>query len=201
MKRQQEGELFQHKYSPQQNQNLQYTCELLFIQTSGLVRRNLFCFQLLGCLVALAPADTWLSVAYPPHFNFSHHFAPNHTGQPPGPPHNSPVEDCYQVNSHEADPVDEVGGGGDVDQDDCNGGGGGHGTGLRATKAGRLKLRRRRRRKWRRRDRMGAGAEKPSDSGRTNNRQQLPQKHLLARSFLTIRTPSLSKRPPPWPEG
>ena len=34
---------------------------------------------------------------------------------------------------------------------------------------------------------MGAGAEKPSDSGRTNNRQQLPQKHLLARSFLTIR--------------
>ena len=84
-------------------------------QESGLVRRNLFCFQLLGCLVALAPADTWLSVAYPPHFNFSLHFAPNHTGQPPGPPRNSPVEDCYQVNSHEADPVDEVGGGGDVD--------------------------------------------------------------------------------------
>ena len=42
---------------------------------------------------------------------------------------------------------------------------------------------------------MGAGAEKPSDSGRTNNRQQLPQKHLLARSFLTIRTLSLSKKP------
>ena len=42
---------------------------------------------------------------------------------------------------------------------------------------------------------------RPTDSGRTNNRQQLPQKHLLARSFLTIRTPSLSKKPSPWAES
>ena len=47
---------------------------------------------------------------------------------------------------------------------------------------------------------MGAGAEKPSDSGRTNNRQQLPQKHLLARSFLNIRTLCLSKKPSLWAE-
>ena len=41
---------------------------------------------------------------------------------------------------------------------------------------------------------------RPTDSGRTNNRGQLPQKHLLARSFLTIRTPSLSKKPSLWAE-